>query len=465
MTTVNLLLLLPAIAAICAAALTTIYTQLRASNVQLLLNESYNSQIYVMDQLSSSGEEDYAGLLETVAPYFCKNISDTVKTRVQIYDSHQRLLADSSYTAALAATRDVSVAAGQSKAYTFARFQSQPYISFSSPIYDHTAIIGVIRYLYPQENLSVVSLLAGVLAVVSLLTLILSYVISRLTAKELSIPVLALEQAIDAALSGDQPVPQLMDDQFQRLLTRFVALKQSNEHAMTALREEKERQNLFFNSATHQLKTPLTSIIGYSEIISRLTRQEDVVSSARYIESAGKKLLEVVENIINLSRYQKVEVRFEPTWFYLDELCARCAELLRPRLERTGIVLNNRCAHLHVYCDYDRMKEAILNVLDNCIVHSHCSQILLTTGTWPVQLVIQDNGVGVPQEQLEQLFIPFRRLANNAARGTGLGLAICKSIMTAQGGDVLAQSAPSAGLRVILKLGQEMAPPPERRRL
>lgn len=465
-TTVNLLLLLPVIAAICAAALTTIYIQLRAFNVQLLLNESYNSQIYVMDQLSGS-QQDYAGLLDTVAPYFCKNISEAVKTRVQIYDSSMNLLADSSYTHTLPVTQDVSTAAVQSKAYTYTRFQNRPYISFSSPIYEGTTIIGVIRYLYVQQNLAVVSTLGAVLLVVSLAAMAFSYLISRISAKEINAPVRALQHAIDQSLSGkaSAALPQMAEQEYQHLLDRFTALRRSNENALSALHEEKERQNLFFNSATHQLKTPLTAIIGYSEIVQRLTQDGEIIQSAQYIESAGKNLLDVVENIINISRYQKVEVQIEPSWFYLDELCEHCAQLLKPRLERSGIALNNRCGHLHVYCDYQRMKEAVLNVLDNCILHARCSQILITSGTWPVSLMIQDNGVGVAPDKMDQLFMPFRRLSEGGARGTGLGLAICKSILQAQGGEVIAQPVSPSGLCIVLQLGQAMAPPPERRRL
>ena len=235
--------------------------------------------------------------------------------------------------------------------------------------------------------------------------------------------------------------------------------------ALQELNGEKEKQNLFFNSATHQLKTPLTSIIGYSEIIQRMTEKEDVVTSARYIEAAGKSLLETVENIISISRYNKAEYDPDPSWFQLDDLCRECSALLLPRLERSNIVLNSRCGDIQVYFDRQRLKEAIFNVLDNCILHSGCTQISVSSATWPVRLIIEDNGKGIAPQQLERVFEPFYRPAGAARGGSGLGLAICKTIMQAHGGDARVESSQGRGTRTTLIFGEETGPPPERRRL
>lgn len=75
--------------------------------------------------------------------------------------------------------------------------------------------------------------------------------------------------------------------EFAELEQAFSAMEQANRYNIQRLGEEKERQNLFFNSVTHQLKTPLTSIIGYSEIIQRMSQDEDVNMSACYIQQAG----------------------------------------------------------------------------------------------------------------------------------------------------------------------------------
>ena len=227
-------------------------------------------------------------------------------------------------------------------------------------------------------------------------------------------------------------------------------MEEANRRTLLRLEQEKEKQNLFFNSATHQLKTPLTSIIGYSEIIQRMSGDEDVTLSAKYIQDAGQHLLTVVENIINISRFQRTEYEFSPAWFRLDELCQECQTLLLPRLERSGILLSCNCTSVEVYFDRERVREVLLNLLDNCILHSGCTRIAVSSATVPVRLIVEDNGEGIPPEQLERLFQPFYRPGTSAPGGSGLGLSICKEIMTAQGGDISVLSTPGSGTRVIL---------------
>ncbi len=466
----NLIVLVPILLLLTSAAVSSIYGQLRRSNVELLTSESYNSQVYVMEQLAAGGPDSQSQreLLVTVAPYLSKNLANTVKTRVQILDGQGRVLGDSSLTRAAEPTGDVWSAVGGVKAYSFIRFYGKPAISFSSPIYNNTETVGAIRYLYQQDNLQAVSAIALILVGVCLAAVVITYVVSSYMARGIAEPVAAIRDALQDVSQGRDAhlVPLLgFGDDFEEMQEAFDTMQETNRRALQELNGEKEKQNLFFNSATHQLKTPLTSIIGYSEIIQRMTEKEDVVTSARYIEAAGKSLLETVENIISISRYNKAEYDPDPSWFQLDDLCRECSALLLPRLERSNIVLNSRCGDIQVYFDRQRLKEAIFNVLDNCILHSGCTQISVSSATWPVRLIIEDNGKGIAPQQLERVFEPFYRPAGAARGGSGLGLAICKTIMQAHGGDARVESSQGRGTRTTLIFGEETGPPPERRRL
>ena len=124
--------------------------------------------------------------------------------------------------------------------------------------------------------------------------------------------------------------------------------------------------------------------------------------------------------------------------------------MLLPRLERSGITITNECEPLEVFFDRQRVREVILNVLDNCILHSGGSHISIISGALPLRLIIRDNGKGLDHEQLKRLFQPFYRPAKSVPGGSGLGLSICKGIMTAQGGDVEIQSEPGKGVELIL---------------
>ncbi len=450
----NLLYLLPILLLCCAAAFSGFFGLMRRSQVRFLTSESYMSQVYLMERLGYGSPKAQREQLRTTAPLLCSTLADISGLRVQLYSSGGELMADSLPLEPVAATVDVESAAQGTKAYLFfSQGWGRSYISFSSPVYSSGGeTIGVIRYLTAQGELSLLRRMAFLMAALAILASVLCYLVSAALAGMVARPVLSLQKALGQMERGE-PVELsagAFQGEFRELEQSFLTMEEANRRNLLRLGQEKEKQNLFFNSATHQLKTPLTSIIGYSEIIQRMSGDEDITLSARYIQEAGQQLLSMVENIINISRYQRTEYEFSPAWFRLEELCAECQTLLLPRLERSGITLVCHCPALEVYFDRERIREVLLNLLDNCILHSGCTRISISAATLPVRLIVEDNGEGIPPEQLERLFQPFYRPGTSAPGGSGLGLAICKEIMTAQGGDIGILSTPGTGTRAIL---------------
>lgn len=452
----NLIFLLPVLLLFCAAAFSAIFQLMRQSQVRFLTSESYMSQVYLMDQLDR--QEDPAAQrtqLRASAPLLCGTLAEITSLRVQLFSGDGVLLADSAPSLALPLTGDIGSAAAGTKAYLFFNHGGQPFISFSSPVYGGGGeTIGVVRYLSSQGDLPLLRRIVLVMAVLALLAAVIGSLVSILLADTIVRPILSLKEAMKRMEEGKgRPVelpPNAFREEFKELETAFVAMEAANRRNILQLGQEKEKQNLFFNSATHQLKTPLTSIIGYSEIIQRMSGDEDITLSAKYIQEAGQHLLTVVENIIEISRLRQTEYEFSPSRFPLTELCEECRTLLQPRLERSGITLGYSCTAAEVYYDRERMREVLLNLLDNCILHSGCSRIAITTATLPLRLTVEDNGEGIPPEQLDRLFQPFYRSRSSAPGGSGLGLSICKEIMEAQGGGIEVLSSPGAGTRVIL---------------
>lgn len=451
----NLLFLLPILLLFCAAAFSTIFSLMRQSQVRFLTSESYMSQVYLMEQLGQGDTGAQQAQLEASAPLLCGTLAEISGLRVQLFSAAGALMADSAPLTSVRATEDIGSAAAGVKAYLFFSDGGYPYISFSSPVYGSGGeTIGAVRYLTAQGDLQLLRRTGLAMAGFALLAAVIGYLVSALLADTVAQPVLSLKEAMNRMEEGrGKPVrlrPGAFQGEFKELEDAFVAMEAANRRNILRLGQEKEKQNLFFNSATHQLKTPLTSIIGYSEIIQRMSGDEDISLSAKYIQEAGQHLLSVVENIIDISRFQRTDYEFSPSWFSLAELCEECRTLLLPRLERSGIALGLGCAAAEVYYDRERVREVLLNLLDNCILHSGCTRVSITTATLPVRLTVEDNGEGIPPEQLERLFQPFYRPGSSAPGGSGLGLSICKEIMTAQGGDIEVLSTPGEGTRVVL---------------
>lgn len=458
----NLIYLLPILLLCCAAVFSGFFALTRRSQVRFLTSESYMSQIYLMDRLGYRGDpESQRRQLQDTAPLLCSTLADISSLRVQLYSSGGELMADSLPPEPVEATSDVASAAGGTKAYLFFNQGWRSYLSFSSPVYSSGGeTIGVIRYLTPQGDTGLLRSVVALLAVLVILASLLCYLVSAALAEIVAKPILSLQKALGQMERGE-PVELsagAFRGEFKGLEQSFLTMEEANRQTLLRLEQEKEKQNLFFNSATHQLKTPLTSIIGYSEIIQRMSQDEDITLSAQYIQEAGQHLLSVVENVINISRFQRTEYEFSPSWFHLEELCQECRTLLLPRLERSGIALGCSCAATEVYFDRERVREVLLNLLDNCILHSGCTCISITSATLPVRLTVEDNGEGIPAEQLERLFQPFYRPGSSAPGGSGLGLSICKEIMSAQGGDIEVLSTPGFGTRVVLYFQDRQQP-------
>lgn len=429
--------------------LNTLWWGTRQSAAEQLEQSVASGQQYLEAQLAGQPGNS----LGECAGSYCQQAAALLDLRVQVYTPEGKLLADSGQVRTLGAGEDVQRALQGDLAHSFENIGEASYLSGAAPLRRQGVLVGALRYLTRTQRNTLLNSIVLQLFVFFVGALFACYLYSHSLARRALRPAVVLHHWLESAKGEDLlAAPPVYDEEYLELSDTLVSLVQSNRRSMNELRLEKERQNLFFNSATHQLKTPLTSIIGYSEIIKRISDDPDVQSSADYIEQAGKSLLYTVEDVIDISRYQRTEYEFEPDWFCLRELCMECIAHIRPRLVRSGIRVELYCPPQQVFFDCARIKETVLNILDNAILYSGGDCITITLETFPLRLLIADNGTGIPPEELQKIFEPFYRPSHSPARGSGLGLAICKEIMTRQHGDLELTSGPGGGACVILYL-------------
>ena len=239
--------------------------------------------------------------------------------------------------------------------------------------------------------------------------------------------------------------------------------------------EEVERQQRalrdFLANVSHDLQTPLTSINGFSRaLMDRVVADESGKDNAyRIIEDESRRLLRLVEGLLDLSRIEsgavEVEVspvEVEPLVRHVSELFALRAEDLEVRLE----VLPEEPVPA-VLGDWDRLEQVLGNLVDNALRHTAPGgQVLLSmrreSGT-SVGIGVADTGVGIPEEAIPHLFDRYYRTDRPGSKGgTGLGLAIARELVRAQGGEIQVSSRPGAGttFRVILRAAPDGAAGP-----
>ena len=271
--------------------------------------------------------------------------------------------------------------------------------------------------------------------------------------------------AIEQVLSGEHTelVLKLNGSDIQ-LIANPVIRDKKTEGAVVLLvnvTEKLERESLrreFSANVSHELKTPLTSISGFAEIMqSGLVKCEDIPQFAGRIYKESQRLLQLVEDVIQISQLdeEKTSYTWEPVDVY--QVCKNAFESLKEKAKRLNV-------HLYICGEYMKMEavrtlleEAVYNVCDNAIKYNRNDgsvSVFLTQTAQEIQIVVKDTGVGITKEDQDRVFERFYRVDKSHSKeigGTGLGLSIVKHAVGALKGSVMLRSEEGNGTEICMK--------------
>ena len=272
-------------------------------------------------------------------------------------------------------------------------------------------------------------------------------------------------RAIEQVLSGEHTelVLKLNGSDIQ-LIANPVIRDKKTEGAVVLLvnvTEKLERESLrreFSANVSHELKTPLTSISGFAEIMQGgLVKCEDIPQFAGRIYKESQRLLQLVEDVIQISQLdeEKTSYIWEPVDVY--QVCKNAFESLKEKAKRLNV-------HLYICGEYMKMEavrtlleEAVYNVCDNAIKYNRNDgsvSVFLTQTAQEIQIVVKDTGVGIPKEDQDRVFERFYRVDKSHSKeigGTGLGLSIVKHAVGALKGSVILRSEEGNGTEITLR--------------
>lgn len=216
-------------------------------------------------------------------------------------------------------------------------------------------------------------------------------------------------------------------------LTPFIEMIQKQHTDI--LKGAKMRQE-FTANVSHELKTPLTAISGYAELIENgMASSEHAVAFAAEIHKSSNRLLKLINDIIRLSQLDssEVQIEFEPVDLY--ECAKECMDWLSKSARDHKITMQLFGIKEVVYADRHMMEELIYNLCDNAIRYNNPGgkvSITITNDSDFVYLIVKDDGIGISKEHQERIFERFYRVDKSRSKstgGTGLGLAIVKHIL------------------------------------
>jgi signal transduction histidine kinase len=263
-----------------------------------------------------------------------------------------------------------------------------------------------------------------------------------------------------------------------RTLGVAIERAQAQEHLRRAnedLERASQLKSEFLASISHELRTPLNSILGFADLLQRQiagTLAPRQLNHVQAIEKSGQHLLQLINDILDLSEIEtgKVDLDFAPV--SIQGLCSQCLKIIQPRADKKRIALSLEIDFRveEVYLDERRVRQVLINLLSNAVkftsehgtvnlggrlaygaelqqeLRPDCSPI--NSSTPYLCLEVKDNGIGIAEDKLHLLFRPFQQVDSSLARhyeGTGLGLSLTKRIAELHGGTVSVQSQENSG--------------------
>ncbi|MDR2189168.1 MAG: PAS domain-containing protein [Azonexus sp.] len=254
-----------------------------------------------------------------------------------------------------------------------------------------------------------------------------------------------------------------------------ITAHKSAEQELVAARQQAEAANeaksAFLANMGHELRTPLNAIIGFNYLLigsSLAPNQRDMVKK---IASASEHLLQVINNILELSKIESGKLLIEAHEFAPPEMLQAAATVIGEQAEAKGLRLSVDSSNLpaQVVGDARRLRQVLMNFASNALKFTHDGDIHLTgellaedASAFTCRFAVRDTGIGIRAEDIARLFRPFEQLDASTTRrygGTGLGLAISAHLARLMGGEVGVDSEPGAGSTfwIRVRLGKSIA--------
>ena len=223
----------------------------------------------------------------------------------------------------------------------------------------------------------------------------------------------------------------------------------------------------FLSRMSHELRTPLNAILGFGQLLERQKPTEVQRKRVGYILSAGKHLLDLINEVLDISRIEagRMQLSLEPVC--VADALEETLDLMRPLATERSIQLSASAdidAGVHVLADRQRFKQVLVNLLNNAVKYTPFFGGVTVSyhvpGNEKVRVLVSDTGPGIPVEKLARLFTPFERLGaeQSAIEGTGLGLALSQRLMDAMGGSIGVESAVGKGSTFWIELPLAKSP-------
>jgi len=229
---------------------------------------------------------------------------------------------------------------------------------------------------------------------------------------------------------------------------------------ITTLKEEEKRKDEFFGIMSHELKTPITSIKAFTQILHKRLLLKGDTEHAKYLEKMDtqiNKLTTLISDLLDVTKIVGGKLTFHKEIFDFNEVVREIVDYIQPISAKHKIVIQGKSEGL-ILGDRERTGQVLMNFLSNAIKYSRDKTKVLVhvaSTTTEITCCVQDFGIGIREDQLDSIFDRFYRVrgeGTNGSAGLGLGLYIASQIVQQQGGKIWVESTPGKGSKFCFTL-------------
>lgn len=433
-----------------------------------------NTDLNINDLYAKSSVDAEVGLEEGLIDYNSQQIDIMLtqyianesegRTNLEVFNKNNKLIVSKSNIKVNGERREVINATNKEKSFLIRTVEDKKYLFISSLVKIQNQNIKLvlskdISNIYQSKKANYEFFI-----VLDVITIIILAIGMYIVSKKITEPIVKLSNASIEIANGNynkRVEVSMQKDEIGILSKNFnsmINVIDSNIKDLNNLNDSKQR---FIDSLTHEIKTPITSIIGYSDLLLRSKVSKEVENKALvYINSQAKRLEELNNTLLKLILVREEKLNIDLV--DVKEVVDKSIEALTYKLQSKGLSLNISISEGSIYGDKQLIVVLLTNIIDNSIKASKEADKIIVIGINQKEnyiLSIKDFGVGISKEDVDKITEPFYMIDKSRTgktSGMGLGLAICKEICLIHNINLEIKSELNKGTEIIMKFSKEI---------